>query len=201
MGKLVVEEQLEYPTLPDDSIIHVKLESTEVRTVNGARGDWTKLECTFKILGIQNVQAPGDHVDNYANLIGQRIYGSVPYRLTTSEENKLRIWSEALLGRELGLGFELDTDYLTGREARAVTSTYEKRNINPKTGQPFKAHQVATLLPMAGAGAPQTTQSQAPQQAPSAWGAPGTTPQQAPQQQRPQDPWAPQGGFSDEPPF
>jgi len=221
MPKIQVEEQVDFPTLPDDSIVHVKLESSETREVQGNRGPWTKIEFKFKILQVLAVQAPGDHPNNYANLVGQYIYGSCPFRLTDGEENKLRLWSEALLNRPLGIGFELDTDYLTGNECRAVTSTYDKRNINPKTGQPFKAHQVASLLPLGQPGAPQPQgqpqQAQPQQQAPG-WGAqpqgqpaqdpwsgqpqqaqaqPQAQPQQA---QQPLDPWAaPQG--SDEPPF
>lgn len=184
MAKLVVEEQKDYPTLPPDAIIRVRCQSTEIRTVKGQRGDWDKIEFTFEILEVQSV--PGtDHPSNYGGLIGEKIYGSTSTKLTDSQENKLRLWSEALLNRPLELGFELDTDYFLGRECRALVSNYEKKSINPVTQKPFVAHQVQSLMPIGGTGGvvPGSAPQQAPQQAPSAWG--------QPQQQAPaQDPWA-----------
>lgn len=189
MAKLVVEEQKEYPTLPADSIVHLKVEDVEMRTVQGNRGPWDKLEFKFKVLGIQALPAGGGVPANYENLIGENIYGSTSTKLTDSQENKLRLWSEAILNRPLELGFELDTDYFLGREVRGVTSTYDKRAINPATQKPFVGHQVASLLPMgAGGGGVVPGGQPQPQQAPpSAWGTPGVQQQpQAPQQ----DPWA-----------
>ena len=214
MAKIVAEEQVEYPTLPDDSIIHLKIEEANTVDVPGRSGDtWTKLEFKFKILGIQTT-GDGSPVENYANLIGTNIYGSVPFRLTDSPENKLRIWAEAILGMDIGVGFELDTDYFLRREVRGITDSYEKRKsgVNPRTGRPFRQHQVMTLL-RAGAPAP----TPAPQVG--GWGqATQAAPQQQqfqPQQmqQQPQDPWAPQPvgagqpqqqqgfAFQDDPPF
>lgn len=195
MAKLVVEEQKDYPTLPVDSIVHMIVDSVEVRTVQGARGDWEKLEFKFKILGIQSVSL--GHPSNYDNLIGEFIYGSTPFRLTDSQENKLRLWAEAILNRPLELGFELDTDYFLRREVRGVTSTYEKRAKDPNTNKPFIGHQIASLLPMGSGQATvpgQAPGAQAPiQQAPSSWGAPAQQPvqqQAAPLSQTPVDPWA-----------
>ena len=175
MARLVVEEQKEFPTLPNDSIVHLKVESVEVRTVRGQRGDWDKLEYKFKILGVQST--PGDHPQNYDGLIGENIYGSTSTKITDSQENKLRLWAEAILNRQLELGFELDTDWFVGREVRGVTSQYQ-------TKQGYDRHQVQSLLPMGnGAGVvPGAAPQQAPvQQAPQGWGAP---------QVQPNDPWA-----------
>lgn len=204
MPKLIVEEQKDYPVLPVDSIIHIKVDSLEVRTVRGERGDWDKLEFKCKILGIYNV--PNDHPSNYDLLIGERIYGSCPYKLTDSQENKLRLWSEALLGMQLPLGYELDTDYLLNREARAVTSQYDKRAINPVTRQPYKAHQIQALLPLGELGqgpivGAAQVQQQPVQQQPQAWGQPQQQPQPVAAQPPTQDPWAPQQPFNEEPPF
>jgi len=157
MAKITLTEQEEYPTLPDDSIIHVKVLETSTETIQGKNGksDWTKLSIKFKILGVQ-VTGDGSPVDDYDNLIGQWIYGSLPFRLTNHPENKLRQWCEAILGVDLGVGFELDTDVLVSRECRAITSSYEKKNGG------FRKHQVESLLVMprggAGYGAPATTQ-------------------------------------------
>ena len=132
----------------------------------------------------------GDNPDDYSDLIAGPIWGSVPFRLTESPENKLRQWAEAILGIELGVGFELDTDLLLGRECRGITSQYNKRNTDSQ-GNPFKGHQVDSLLPKASTPTPQQA---APQQQ-------GYAQQAYQQQSQPspiQDPW---GGGSDEPPF
>lgn len=193
MAKLIVEEQKEFPTLPPDSIVNLLVDNVEVRTVQGSRGPWDKLEFKFKITGIQSV--PGTHPSNFDGLVGEHIYGSTPYKLTDSQENKLRLWAEAILNRPLELGFELDTDYFLRRECRGVTSTYEKRAINPVTNKPFIGHQIQSLLPVGAGGGvvPGQVQQQPLQQAPGGWGAPGVAPQQQAPQQAPQqsnDPWA-----------
>lgn len=41
---------------------------------------------------------------------GQTIYGETPAEYTTREDDRVRQWAEALLGRELEVGEELDTD-------------------------------------------------------------------------------------------
>jgi len=209
MAKLIVEEQKEYPTLPADSIVHLRVETVEIKTVQGARGDWDKLDFKFTILGIQNVGGGGNPA-NYANLIGENIYGGTPAKITDSQENKLRLWAEAIFNRPMALGEELDTDYFLRREVRGVTSTYEKR-AKDANGNPFIGHQIQHLLPL-GAGATQggapggAVQQQPVQQAPQSWGAPqaqapaqdpwgtsGYVPQQqqAPQSPQVADPWGP----------
>lgn len=229
MAKLVVEEQKEIPTLPDDSILHLKVEEIELKTVQGNRGPWDKLDFKFKILGVLHVEGAYSP-EEFGNLLGENIYGGMGARMTDSPENRLRLWAEAILQRELPVGFELDTDYLLGREVRGVVRTYEKRNINPATGQPFRGHNVQSLLPLGGGVSGPAPGDAAPQPAPqnwgagpaeqSGWGAPqqapqqggwGAPPQQAPQQAPPQqapvaDPWATPGvaapgGYDEEPPF
>lgn len=202
MAKIILEEQPDYPTLPDDSIVFLKVDEVVDKEIQGRSGTWTKLEFKFKILGIQ-VVGDGSPLECYDSLIGEHIYGSVPFRLTDSPENKLRIWAEALLDMDLGVGFELDTDYFKGRDVRGITSTYEKRAINPSTGKPFRAHQVATLLKKGGI-APPTQGVGGWATAPAA-----TQPQLAAAQY--DDPWAPataaaaapatSTAWSDEPPF
>lgn len=193
MAKLTVEEQKEYAVLPADSILLLKVDELTEKEVNGANGPWTKLEIKFKVLGIQ-ATGDGSPVDGYEDMIAGPIWGSVPLRLTEHPENKLRLWAEAILGIEMGLGFELDTDVFVGRECRGITSQYDKRNVDPKTGKPFKGHQVTSLLPKA------TGQYAAAAPAPAAPAAdPWTTPTPQPAAA---DPWARQPSLGDdEPPF
>lgn len=182
MAKITLEEQDEILTFPAESILELKIEEANVKTVPGRNGDWQKVECKFKILGVQAV-GDGSPVENYQNWIGQTIYGSVPFRLTDSPENKLRIWAEAIFRQELGLGFELDTDMFESRQVRGITSQYNAKQTDAN-GVPFKRHQVETLLPFGGSTAPAAAPAPA---------APA------------QDPWAGTGGTpawqDDEPPF
>lgn len=211
MAKLVVEESKDFPTLPADSILFLKVEETKVKDVTGQNNSsWQKLEFKFKIMGIQ---AAGDNgpVERFENLIGTPIWGSVPFRLTDNPENKLRLWAEAILNMPLGVGFELDTDYLEGRQVRGVTSVYDKRNINPQTGKPFQNHQVSALLPI-GDG-PQAQAQPTPQPTPqpaqpaNPWGSTQQSWEASQAAQTPWNPLAPQpqqpssGGFTDEAPF
>lgn len=158
MAKFVMEEQQEWSTLPAESIVFVTVDSVFMKTVQGNRGDWEKLDFTFIVDGIQMLGNQG-RVEDYQDVIGEKLYGSTSARFTSSPENKLRIWVEALFGMELGVGFELDTDYLIGRKARAITTTYEKKIIDSTTGKPKLGHKVDTLLRL-DSGVPQPQQTQ-----------------------------------------
>lgn len=149
MARITVEEQKDFSVLPADSIVHLKVDELEVREVDGRFGPWQKLEFKFKILGIQSV-GDGGNPSEYDDLIAGPIWGSVPFKLTDSQENQLRLWAEAILGIELGVGFELDTDNFLNREVRGVTSQYTRK----KTGNP--AHQIESLLPKANSPAAQS---------------------------------------------
>lgn len=149
MAKATMEHYEEMPVLPDNSIIYLKVDALAIKQVDGARGAWEKAEFTFKMLGVQTLGDDSDP-DLYDVLIGQKIWGSIPFRFSDNPENKLKQWTEALLGLELEAGFELDTDILLRREARGITSHYEKRTIDVRTGRPFRNHQVESLLPKAG---------------------------------------------------
>lgn len=208
MAKIVVEEQKDFALLPVDSILHLKVDELEVKEVDGRNGKWEKLEITFKVLGIQAIGDGTPIADYEEQIIGSKIWGSVPFRLTDSAENKLRIWSEAILGVEMGVGFELDTDLFVGREVRGLTSQYEKRDRDAK-GNPIKRHQINSLLPKANN--PVVGQGVQPQQQyaqPDPWASvqqqapandPWGQPQQAaqPQYVQPQQ----QMQYDEEPPF
>lgn len=183
MAKITVEEQDTILTFPPDSILELKIEEAVTETVQGRGGEpWTKVKFKFKILGIQAI-GDGSPKEPYENWITKNIYGSVPFRLTNSPENKLRIWAEAIFRQELGLGFELDTDMFVGRQVRGLTSQYDAK-AKDSNGVPFKRAQIETLLPFGGAAAsPQATPAAAP-----------ATPAPA------ADPWG-SNEWSDEPPF
>jgi hypothetical protein len=185
MATIVMEEYEEFPVLPADSIITVKVDDIAVKEMQGQRGPWQKAEFKFKVLSVPSAE--------YDGLVGQTVWGSVPFRFTESPDNKLRQWVEAIFGMELSAGFELDTDLLKNRECRAVIGNYDKKAINPRTGNPFKAHQVDALLARGGSaagGGVTLAPASAPAPTPAAAN-PWTTPAPA----------AASGGWSDEPPF
>lgn len=158
MAKITLEEAKEYAVLPPDSIVLLTVKEVAVREVNTNGRPWEKLEITFNI---DEVQATGDGSDpsNYQTVVDSVIWGSVAFRFNDSPENKLKIWTEAILNmRDLGVGFELDTDYFIGRKVRGVTSQYEKRDKGAD-GRPIKRHQIASLLPL---GQQETAQPIAP---------------------------------------
>jgi hypothetical protein len=148
MAKLTVEKVDEYPVLPPDKIIQVEVVDVTEREVTSAKGDWMKFEFKFRILAV-----PTDLESDYGVLVGSHIWGSVPARLTTHPDNKLRQWSESLLNMDdLPEGYALDTDDLIGKRGRALISNYEKRDGKSQ-------HQVNSILPFA------------PGSVPAGWGA------------------------------
>lgn len=137
--KLKMEETPEfeaYPVLPDDSIVPVEVVDVTYDEANDTR-NWDTLSFKFKILDV-----PGQE---YYSLVGSHLWGSVSPRLTDHPDNKLRPWLESLLGFEIAAGFELDTDDLIGRQARAIVTSYvnKKKETRNKVG--------ALLGPKAGA--------------------------------------------------
>jgi hypothetical protein len=140
MAKITMTEAPEFVTFPANSILHLRVEEITIREIEGKKGSWEKLEFKFKILGVQAVGDDSLTVDDCEPAIGAPIWGGVSATLTDNPENKLRQWTEAILGMELNVGFELDTDLLVGRDVRGLTGTYQK-----KSG--FTGHQIDALLP------------------------------------------------------
>lgn len=141
--KLIMEEAKETLCLPADAIIQVLCLDVQAREVEGRNNkpNWTKLDFTFEIIGLPTVLE-----DQYGHLVGQKIFGGMGANLTNNPDNKLRQWVIALTGlNEIEPGFELDTDILTNRRARAVVENYTK------TGQTLPYHKVGGLLPASGA--------------------------------------------------
>jgi hypothetical protein len=141
MPVYTLQEAETFGVLPVDTIIQVEVADITERPVPGKDGKegWVKLEFKFRITGVPDALA-----GEYGSLIDSHLWGSVSAKFTDHPDNKLRQWSESLLGVSVNQpGFELDTDILIGRKARAVISQYQRRD------QTFQ-HQVATLLPAAG---------------------------------------------------
>lgn len=185
MGKYTLEEAPEYVVLPVDSIIQITCMEINEKQVPGKDGKdgWVKLEFTFQVDSVPNSLGEGA-----SNLEGSKIWGSVPARFTTHPDNKLRQWTAALLGMDLNEGFELDTDVLLNRKARAVIGQYQKKDGT------FQ-HQVKGLLPLVQAATPAPVQAQRPGDIASealARAAAPLTPQPQP---------VLSGGWDDEPPF
>ena len=132
--KIVAEQGQEFVVLPKDTVITVRVNNTKVETVPGRDNNdsWDKLDFEFTIVGVAN--------DQFKDAEGQKIWGGVPFKLTVHPDNRLKQWTEALLGIEITEGFELDTDLLEGRTARAIVDQYPR-----KTGG-FN-HKVVALLP------------------------------------------------------
>lgn len=116
MPKATVVEESEYP-LPSEVMFPARLEKVELiertfeykphhaavkagRAKVGETGSFSKWSWEFKI-------TDGD----YANL---HAYGDTDAKVTNRADDTVRQWAETLLGRELGVGEELDTDLLIG---------------------------------------------------------------------------------------
>lgn len=84
---------------------------------------------------------------------GQNIWGETPNKFNSHPECKLRQWTEAILGRDLPVGYMLDTDSLIGQDCRIGVKYREfpdkKATVDPSTGElPKKGrNDVANVFP------------------------------------------------------
>lgn len=195
MARITMEEYEDRPSLPGDSIVLLKVQEIGVREIKSTRDNssWQKLEWKFKILDIQAV-GDGSPKEYYEALIGTSLYGSTPFRLNNGAENKLKNWAEAVLGMEMPIGFDLDTDLLENKQVRGITGTYDKRTNDPKTGLPAKGMNIDSLLPIGG-----SVLNQAAPAAASPWDKAQTLQPLPPTQGNPQPAMA--SGWGEEPPF
>ena len=139
--KLTVKKHVDLETIPTDSILICKVDGPpKIEDVTGERGTWQKVNFRFKILGFQ-VLGDGSHPSTWEEMVGKNIFGSVSAYLSDGADNKLRQWVQAILAMDIGLGFELDLDYLEGRQVRVVTSQYTKKDKTVR-------HQAGSLLPI-----------------------------------------------------
>lgn len=83
----------------------------------------------------------------------QNIWGETPNKFNSHPDCKLRQWAEAILGRELPVGYRLDTDSLVGQDCKIGVSYREyddKKGVaDPTTGElPKKGrNDVAQVFP------------------------------------------------------
>ncbi len=115
MPTFTTEEEQDL-TLPKGSVHRARLDELTVRTYTFTDRDTNQekegqtLDWWFKIS--QSNLGP--------EYIGRTVKASCPPKLTSREGNKFREWAEALLGREIPVGMQLDTDDLVGMEAEVV---------------------------------------------------------------------------------
>lgn len=107
--------------IPEDTLLPAELTSVKEETVNykdkktGEAKSFDKLTWTFKITG-------GDYAD-------QTIRGECDPRLSNHENNTFRQWIEGMLGRELAVGEDIDTDDLVGLMCE-ITAKHREVNGN-----------------------------------------------------------------------
>lgn len=134
MGLSLTVEEDEDRTIPEDTILRAKLIEIEPRTINwsdkrsGEKKSAELLEFWWEVEESENVD-PKFH--------GRRVKGSTNAKATPN--SPLIKWSEALLGRSIGVGMRLDTDDLIGLSADIVIS-----HRNGKDGRVFE--QVGEVL-------------------------------------------------------
>lgn len=205
MAKIVMEEAVEILTFPKDTLLDLKVEEAKVVHVDSQRDNdpgWDSLELKLKVLDIVALGDGSTNKEPYSNWIGQFVYAKCSWKFTTSPQNKLRRYAEAIFRQSpLAEGFELDSDLFVGRRVRGITVQYEKSTRDP-SGKPYIGHKVDELLEYKGDAMPSAPSVQ---QAPDPWAAPtvnaNTTQQPVTAGQTSQDPWATGWGTDDAPPF
>lgn len=108
MGKYVVEEEKPREPISDDAIFPAKILKVEEieKTFDGKKKK--RINFTFRL------EADGLPWD------GWELEGDVPAFLNAAPENRFRQWVEAVLGNEVPVGFQVDTDALVGQMVRVV---------------------------------------------------------------------------------
>lgn len=142
MVKLTVEERTNEKgtpqaeiLLPVDAIVRLKVEDARPKEIEGKYGPYHRLNFRFTVL---DVETP----DGYSQAIGQTMWGSPVMKLTDEPDNELRLWLEAILQMQLGLGYELETDELKDRQVRGVVRHWQ--------GKSGARHEIGALLPLGG---------------------------------------------------
>lgn len=117
MGFQLTVEEDEDRTIPEDTILRAKLIEITPRTINW--NDRTTGEKKTAELAEfwWEVQA-SDTVDE--KFVGRRVKGSTNAKATP--QSKIVKWSEALLGRSIGVGMSFDSDDLIGLTGDIVIS-------------------------------------------------------------------------------
>lgn len=136
MPKATKTEAVKWRFSPDEyypceleSVEEVSHDYTNKKT--GKPAVFTKWEWKYKIVD-------GDHE-------GLTLYGDTPAEYTNDENDKVRAWAETLMGRELDLGEDLDTDLIIGLPCLVSVRNDEARQ--KKDGTYFYPCPVDEVLP------------------------------------------------------
>lgn len=118
MGRTFVTEEEKDLTLPEDSIQRARLNEVKFRTFEFTDRQTGEKKTGEILEWWWEVTRPSAGLDD--EFIGRRVKGECRPKLTNRPGNKLREWAEALLDREIPVGFALDVDDLVGLEAEIV---------------------------------------------------------------------------------
>lgn len=131
MPKATKVEEDEY-RLPSDTLFPAVLDRVSIRTIEytlkkdrgtkkaGEKDSFDKWVWEFRI-------TDGAYK-------GDTAYGETEDRLTNREDNLVRQWGETLLGREIELGEEFDTDNVLGLPCQVTVRHEEPRQKKDGTG-------------------------------------------------------------------
>ena len=126
-------------TIPEDTIVAARVNEVKLEhvtfTKDGKEDSFDKLIWWFEIL---------DDGPN-GTWKGRKIRGQTTANLTNHPNNRFRAWAEALLNRDIGVGFVLDSDDLVGTNCK-ITVRHEPDRRDPKT----KWERVDEVLPGGG---------------------------------------------------
>lgn len=125
-------------TLPRDSIHRARLVSITSRDVTNSSTNKTSTWLRFT----WEITVPGDGLGY--EYIGRRVSGECFAKMSNRDGNKLREWSEAILGREIPVGMTVDTDDLVGLEAEIIIDHEQDRKDAKKVWE-----RVSAVLPIA----------------------------------------------------
>jgi hypothetical protein len=113
-------------TIPEDTIVRAKLTDIILKEIeyvkNGETKSFEKLYWTFQV-------ADGGPEGTW---VGKQVRGQTDPELTNEPHNKFRNWSEALLNRDIAVGFQLDTDDLIGMTCKITVKHEEDRRDSNK---------------------------------------------------------------------
>lgn len=150
MPKATMEEESEYP-VPAGVPLPAVLQNVKVRTIEYYKkdqyGNKTKEKDSFDKWIWEFKITDGE-------FSGMTVYGETEDRLTTREDNLVRIWAEQLLGRNIEIGEGLDTDLLLG-----LACIVECRHDDPRPkrdGSMFYPCPVSDVFPSSGDYVPAT---------------------------------------------
>ena len=146
MPKATMREEAEY-ALPAGEYFPARLDSVSEKEIeffkkdkNGNRTEekssFTKWVWEFKI-------TDGDYT-------GMKAWGETEDRVTNREDNLVRQWAEALLGKELEIGDEFDTDAVLGLPCLLTVRHDEPRT--KRDGGKFYGCPVDEVYPASGGG-------------------------------------------------